>query len=200
MSTLRLFIAVPCRPSPGLQTVLAALAEHRDALKPVAADQLHVTLRFLGEQPEERVAALAEAVERAAAKVSAMSLTFSGLTTLPPGERRLPRTVCVGFEDARPLHALHDALNGQLAQLDPPLPPPNRPFRAHLTLARVKSPPRQKGRAASRVRDLVAGHAQTELGAFVGEAAHLIASRLTPAGPVHRTLHATALPSPHAER
>ncbi|MFA9479625.1 RNA 2',3'-cyclic phosphodiesterase [Phycisphaerales bacterium AB-hyl4] len=197
MATLRLFIAVPCTPSPGLRQVLAVLNEHRPALKPVSAEQLHVTLRFLGEQPESHVPAIARAMQQAVADaaVSKVTLPFHGLMALPPGGRRPPRTLCVGFKDAEPLQALSAALDHRLARLDPPIPAPGRPFRAHLTLARVKSPPRRGDDGATRVRDLLAQHASTNLGQLTVETVQLIASQLTPQGPVHRVLDAAPLPS-----
>lgn len=201
METLRLFIALPARPDPPLRALLAAWERHRPWLKPVAVGQLHVTLRFLGPCPADRVPALGRALEEAVrtADATALALPIAGLAGLPPGGRRPLRTLYADLADAAPVEALAAALDDALAALDPPVARRDRPFRAHLTLARAKGsatrrPSRDRPDPTPALRRLLAGHAQVDLGRFRADAVHLIVSRLTPAGPVHRTLHAIPLP------
>lgn len=189
MDALRLFIALPVRPDPPLRALLGAWAAHRAWLKPVAPEQLHVTLRFLGLCPAERVPALGQAIDRAvrAAGVPAVVLPFAGLAGLPPGGGRPLRVLYADLADAAPI-----------AALEPPVARRDRAFRAHLTLARVKGSAvrRRSGKMpdpAPAARRLLATHADADLGRFRADMVHLIASRLTPAGPVHRTLHAVPL-------
>ncbi|MEX1016767.1 MAG: 2'-5' RNA ligase family protein, partial [Phycisphaeraceae bacterium] len=108
MDALRLFIALPVRPDPPLRALLGAWAAHRAWLKPVAPEQLHVTLRFLGLCPAERVPALGQAIDRAvrAAGVPAVVLPFAGLAGLPPGGGRPLRVLYADLADAAPIAAL----------------------------------------------------------------------------------------------
>ena len=135
----RLFVAVPIA-----EAVRARIAEIVDTIRAsepagrgvrwVRLDGLHVTLRFLGPTAEERVAAVAEAVRRAAEDVSPFTLRIAGSGTFPPGGR--PRTLWLGIHDGHEdLADLAARLNSAL--VDAGWPEDARPFRAHLTLARA---------------------------------------------------------------
>lgn len=123
--TLRLFFALPCPPE-----LAEALCLWRDGLalggKPVAADNLHLTLAFLGQQPRARL----EELQLLAAGIEA-----------PPFDLQLDRLGghrgTLWLEPARLPEAL-SALAGELQQrlLAAGIPLDTRPFRAHLTLLR----------------------------------------------------------------
>jgi len=94
----------------------------------------HVTLRFLGPTPEERVPALAAAVRDATAGIAPFSLALGALGAFPDARR--PRVVFVGVEPAEPVAALAAAVErGVVAAGFAPEP---RPFHAHLTLGRIR--------------------------------------------------------------
>lgn len=125
---LRCFIALPL-PDPltrALEPVLTALPVGRV----VPAENLHLTLAFLGEQPDWQI----EAVHEALSQISfpRFSLRLSGLDTF--GEAK-PHVVWAGIEKAEPVKALQAKVLGalHLAGLDLP----RRRFRPHVTLARL---------------------------------------------------------------
>lgn len=108
-----------------------------DRLRPVAPDALHVTLCFLGGQPEEAVGAIGAAVEAAVGDggLPVPALALAAPRWLP---RRRPRVLAVELDDgAGALGALQgrvaDALvaGGWHA-------PERRPFLPHVTVARVR--------------------------------------------------------------
>ncbi len=100
----------------------------------VRLDGLHLTLRFLGPTPESRIGPTIEAVEAVAANAAgSIAIELAGSGTFPPGRR--PRTLWIGVS------AGLDGLTTLAAQTEAALvaagwPPDDRPFRAHLTLAR----------------------------------------------------------------
>ncbi len=100
----------------------------------VRLDGLHLTLRFLGPTPEALLAPTIAAVEAVAANAAGpIPIELSGSGTFPSGRR--PRTLWIGVS------AGVDALSALAAQTEAALvatgwPPDDRPFRAHLTLAR----------------------------------------------------------------
>ena len=68
--TLRLFIAVPLPDSVKAQICagpLSSVALNRPGIRPVPANNLHLTLRFLGDTAESELPAIREALESAAA-------------------------------------------------------------------------------------------------------------------------------------
>ena len=81
----RLFIAVHVPPTPPIEVVLRRLDRLGPTVRPVAAEQLHLTLRFLGQTPEDRAAPIAAALDRAvaAAGVGPFELHLKGLGRFP---------------------------------------------------------------------------------------------------------------------
>jgi 2'-5' RNA ligase len=135
----RLFVAVPLAEdargevSELVETIRAGEPPGR-GVRWVRLDGLHLTLRFLGPTDEGRVAALAGAIERAAAGAKPFMIRIAGADAFPPVGR--PRTlwldIAAGGEE---LAALASRLDDELAAAG--WDRERRPFRAHLTLARA---------------------------------------------------------------
>lgn len=103
-------------------------------------EQFHFTLKFLGETPEERIPEAIEAARETASATSPFSLTLAHVGALP--DARHPRTIFVGVgekvaEGLPVLRALAEYLSGALERRG--FPADTRPFRAHLTVARIGS-------------------------------------------------------------
>jgi 2'-5' RNA ligase len=105
-----------------------------DGLRPVRDESLHVTLVFLGHRPEEEIEAIGAAVVAAAAPVG--ELAIGEPVWLPP---RRPRVLAVDLED--PSGAC-SALQARVAEALVRVAghePEARPFRPHVTVARVRA-------------------------------------------------------------
>lgn len=97
----------------------------------VAPENLHVTLIFLGERPDQDVATISSILESGTAHIDPLALV--DLVTLPPGR---PRVAAVEVDDpARSLSALRSRLGQALAASDL-WRPERRRFRPHVTVAR----------------------------------------------------------------
>lgn len=137
---MRIFFAVV----PGSKT-LERLADVMDVLRRraksedirwVGPEQLHFTLKFLGEQPEERVSDAISAARKAAVLCSPFEIALGGLGGFPTVMR--PRVVWVGTASgAEPFIELAARLDRELSKVE--FAPESRPFVPHLTLARTKS-------------------------------------------------------------
>lgn len=98
---------------------------------------LHLTLKFLGGVPEEKVPSLTEALQRACAGVSPFTLTLEGIGAFP--RTTSPRVIWVGVHEGKePLAALAGGVEGECSRLG--FPAEERPFSAHLTIGRTRSP------------------------------------------------------------
>jgi len=128
---VRLFFAVALPSS--VRSALARLQTTDAAYRWVDAEQLHVTLAFLGEQPESRLAEL-ESIGQAAAGASDASTLHLG----QPGSfgpRSAPRVLWIGLAgDLSALLHLASALTERLR--DAGFPVEDRPLQPHITLAR----------------------------------------------------------------
>jgi 2'-5' RNA ligase len=147
----RLFVAVPVPPD-----ALEACRTLIDGVRAgpagrgarwVRTENLHLTLRFLGATPPERVPAIEAAVRAAAAGRAPFAVTLAAAGAFPSGGR--PRALWLGIEaGADDLSAIASALAPPLAALG--WPPEGRPFRSHLTVARTDAAPIAAGVAAAQ--------------------------------------------------
>jgi 2'-5' RNA ligase len=146
----RLFVALS--PDPATRERLAAAAAAlRVALGPAAGDlrfvapqALHLTLRFLGDVDEGRLAAVTGAVRAAAALVPPLLLEVRGAGAFPDARR--PRAVWLAVQgDLASLGRLAAGLDARLAGAG--FPPERLPLRPHLTVARARGRRRPAGLA-----------------------------------------------------
>ena len=137
----RLFIAVPV-PSDVEAAITDVVERVRSAATPaderdvrwVRLDSLHLTLRFLGPTPADRVEATAAATRSAATASPAFDVVLGRAGAFPNGRR--PRALWVDvLEGGDALAAVAGRVDGELR--DRGWSFDDRPFRAHLTLARA---------------------------------------------------------------
>jgi 2'-5' RNA ligase len=177
--TRRLFVAAwlpdaAAREAAGVLRRLRADAGVAD-VKWVSPENLHVTLRFLGDVEEDRVPAVRDCVERAAAGVLPFRLRLAGVGAFPP--RGAPRVLWIGIADgAKELARLASRTEKQLLDRGLIGAPETRPFRAHVTLGRPRGT-----RSPGRTADLL-GEVAFEGGAHRLEEVRLVESRLSPRG------------------
>lgn len=155
----RLFVAVPL-PDDAVEAIAAVVASVRAQPLPpgmhdvrwVRLDGLHLTIRFLGPTPDERIEPTAAAVRGLAAQTAPIDARLAGTGTFP--ERGRPRALWIGLRDGvDALTALTERADAALAAAGWPVD--GRPYRPHLTLAR------SDGLVAG---SLVAGRLATTLG------------------------------------
>jgi RNA 2',3'-cyclic 3'-phosphodiesterase len=168
----RLFIAVDFPDE--VRESLADMCYGVPAAKWVAKDQLHLTLRFIGDADDGLLADVSEILHDVNA--SGFSLTLKGVGYFPP--RRKPNVLWAGIEPSEPLAFLRDSIEKLLGELG--LPPEGRKFHPHVTLARL----RPEAPLAKITAFLSSNNLFKAQNVPVGEF-HLYSSVLMPAGPVH---------------
>ena len=136
---LRLFIAVSV-PAHLLESLSAATGELRRRLPPgrwAPPENQHVTLKFLGSSPADRLEEIAAGVGVVSSSHRAAMLRLAGLGTWP--SRRRARVLWAGLEDESGLlRSLAAGLDDALRPLG--FEPEERGFTPHLTLARWRVP------------------------------------------------------------
>jgi 2'-5' RNA ligase len=98
---------------------------------------MHLTMKFLGEIPEEQAARTSSVLDKVALRHRAFDLILAGTGAFPPG-RRDPRVLWVGTAPAPPLLALQEDIEAEMEKLG--CERENRRFHPHLTLGRVRFP------------------------------------------------------------
>lgn len=184
---VRVFIAVPLDPelrdaAAGLRRRLNATA---DLLRWVPPGNLHLTLKFLGEIAERRLAKVTEAVRDAARRSQPFTITLTGAGAFPSSRR--PQVVWVGVrEGSEALVALVRDLDAALQRLK--FPREKRPFRPHLTVARAKH--------AGPLPDLsgpLSGLEGLDVGMQAVDTVVVMESQLHPSGAIYRPIEAVGL-------
>jgi len=145
----------------------------------VAPEQLHCTLKFLGEVHAELLPPLTEALTPWLGDV-ACPIRLTGLGTFPSPQA--PRVLYIGVEDpTEGLRVLHQRIQEHLQPLGFPLE--ERPFKPHVTLARIRSV-----RHPDSFRHYLRTHRGELFAEFEGFRLVLVHSQLTPQGPLYSVL------------
>lgn len=126
----------------GVEALLRELGPRLRQARWVPPENVHLTLRFLGETSEEVVRGLVERLRPALDGVPPFAVTFAGLGVFP--DPRRPRVLWVGVPSPPP--ALFEAQSAiERAVREAGLSPERRPFEPHLTVARFRRPERRVG-------------------------------------------------------
>jgi 2'-5' RNA ligase len=136
---MRLFIAVnfPKEIKRTLGDFIRSLSQVPSDLKWVGDENLHLTIQFLGNVPEERVPAVSTALQNSVAGIAPFKLTLEGVGAFPSIMR--PRVLWVGISgETAPFIMLHRQVEREMTLLG--FEPEKRRFSPHLTLARARSP------------------------------------------------------------
>lgn len=99
-----------------------------------SAEQLHVTLKFLGELDEARLPRVCDIVRAAAARTAPFDIEIGGLGCFPP---RAPRVLWVGVTDRGECNRWVQGVAGPFAELG--FAPETRAFTPHITLGRSRN-------------------------------------------------------------
>jgi 2'-5' RNA ligase len=170
--TERLFVAITLPET--VRASVANLAEPLHGVSWVRPEQLHVTVRFLGDVATERIAGMCERL--AAISVEPFLLPVETVGAFPP--KRPPRVIWVGTGAGHPrLFQLRQRLDDALvaAGIDFDV----RRFQPHITVARCSE------NAASAVAQWLHRHGEFATSPFRVESFDLYSSVLQPNGAVH---------------
>jgi 2'-5' RNA ligase len=178
---MRLFVALVLPVSHREALAFACEEGKRGGVRWVAARNVHLTLKFLGEVEEDKAEALKTALGAVAAASPPVTLSLAGRGCFP--NARAPRVVWLGVgAGAAEVTALAEAVDEATSALG--FEREKRRFKPHLTIGRLKKP-----KAGARV---VAGKLEALRGfatpPAVAPALTLVKSTLTPAGSIYDEL------------
>ena len=184
---MRLFFAIEL--ADDVQEVLdaatASLRAEAPELAWVDREKRHLTLKFLGDVAEGSLPGLVDAADRAAAAHGPLEMSVREVGAFPNFRRA--RVVWIGVEQERRLELLHHDL--EIACESAGFEVEGRPFRPHITLARVRSPlPVERLRAFAKVARSVRVRVTVPV-----EGITLFESTLAPSGARHRRVHSATL-------
>jgi RNA 2',3'-cyclic 3'-phosphodiesterase len=194
---MRIFIALDL--DNGIRERIARFTDGVSGFAPdarwVRPESLHVTLKFIGEQSEEAVEGIKQALS--GVKAGAIEIRFRRYGFFPGA--KAPRVFWVGIEAGEELASLAGIINERMASLG--IPKEEHAFSPHLTLARGKgrsgSPKWSKGdgpnRGFKKLQEKLEAMLLPEFGTMTARTFFLYQSQLSPRGSIYTKLAEFAL-------
>jgi RNA 2',3'-cyclic 3'-phosphodiesterase len=168
----RLFVAIDLPES--TRQFLVNLDPHVRGARWVDPQQMHLTLGFFGDIPEEVDFALREKLN--AIEFGFFFLPITGAGTFPA--KGPPKIIWIGVGRGHPhLFQVHKRV--QEAALASGIEPELRPWHPHITIARCRDV------APQSIRKFLQTNVELDAGMIRVDAFHLYSSKLTPGGPIH---------------
>jgi RNA 2',3'-cyclic 3'-phosphodiesterase len=176
---MRLFTGISVAPD-----VLANLSKLLNTLRSTAdvkwspAENLHLTMKFIGEWPEERLNEMIEALRRASAGPP-IEISINGLGWFP--NPHSPRVLVAAVHAPESLRKLAHFIDETTHGLGVPME--TRPYSPHLTLAKIKNPGR-----LFPLKQAIASLPTVDFGSFTARDFHLYLSKMSSSGSVYTRL------------
>jgi 2'-5' RNA ligase len=175
---MRLFTGVSI-PPPLLETLTGVLAKLRSVapLRWSPAENLHITLKFIGNWPEVRLGEITAALA-SVPQPGSFKIDLSGFGYFPNPHR--PRNFFAAVHAGPELASLATAIDEALYKIG--CPPENRPYTPHLTLARMKD------EDIRSLREHIAAMSNFQFGSFEAKQFHLYSSSQSGGGSMYSVL------------
>lgn len=162
-----------------IQKVIDDLRPQSRAVRWVPAENLHLTLKFLGEVEEGMVDEIRRLLAAVCGKYGSFGITFRGTGVFPnPGR---PRVIWIGMDKDGSLGDLAREVDEAMAALG--FERERRAFTPHLTIGRVKD-----GASVQPAMKALHTFRETLFGSIMVKEIHLMRSTLKPSGAVYTEL------------
>ena len=149
----RAFVAVDVGGMSRILELDEGLKRAHGDLKIIDADNIHMTIKFLGNVDEDSGAKVLKAMKAAVKKIGPFDMVVRGVGVFPSEDDM--KIIWVGVDDPEPLAAIFKNVEKGLKKLG--FEPDSRAFTPHVTIARVRS---SKNRL--RVKEVVDAHKDEE--------------------------------------
>lgn len=182
---MRIFIAIPLPKNIHqqlIQTTAGLRSKTTNDIRWTPSRNLHLTLRFLGESNPERLLKLQEKLQQLH-DLTAPDLSFTNYGVFPSW--KAPTTIWLGLEKNSDLEHLQCRVETIARECD--YQPEKKPFRPHLTLARVKRNPSSS--TVEQTKHLFKDAPPPKISAFQARHVVLFQSILSPKGAQYKALH-----------
>ena len=179
MSKFRGFIAIDIPSNKKLLEMENEIKNTGADLKLVETENIHVTLKFLGDTDEEKIDEIEEIIKNSVKDINAFSIKLKGSGVFP--NKNYMKVIWIGLENAEPIGEIAKKIDKQLENLG--FEPEKRGFSAHLTIARVRS-----SRNKEKLIQIIEKYQDVEFVKIEVASVKLKKSVLTPKGPIYTTL------------
>lgn len=184
METFRGFIAVEVPVTDQIKKFQHDINQTEANVKLVEPENIHITLKFLGDTPVNQVDAIESIMHDAVSTVKKHKITLESTGVFP--NENFIKVIWIGIHGTEWLSKMADALNQKCTKIG--VKKDKRGFSAHLTIGRMKS-----ARGKEQIVDLLRTYEDTLFAEIPVDSIHLKKSTLTPDGPIYETLLTVSL-------
>lgn len=178
MTTFRGFIAIDIPFTTQLKSLFDALRRTSAQIKLVEPENIHITLKFLGDIEEDALDTIEQIMQESVQTTQPFTMTLKG-TGVFPNENYI-KVLWVGIKHAEPLIPIVKSLNERIGIIG--VVKDTKPFSVHLTIGRMKS-----SRGKEEILEILNGFSSTHFAQISVESIKLKQSILTPNGPIYST-------------
>ena len=169
---MRTFISIDIPLTDTIGEVLNEM-KRADNVRPVPKEQIHLTLKFLGDQDERKVEKLCSSLKETLNGTEPFDIVVEGAGAFP--DMRHPKVVWLGVKDPESLIGLAEKVDSAVKEMK--LKSDDKKFSPHITIGRVN------GRA--ELDDFFSRHKGIEFCSFCCDHVDVMKSVLTPKGAIH---------------
>ena len=179
MSKFRGFIAIDIDFLPKLIEFEKEIKETGANLKLVKPENVHVTLKFLGDTEEDLVSEIERIIRNAVEDVNPFSIQLKGTGVFP--NQNYIKVIWVGIEHGDQIGTIAQNIDSQISKLG--FKKEKRGFSPHLTIARVKT-----AKNKEKLLHIIEKYRDVEFADIRVDSIKLKKSDLTQKGPIYTTL------------
>jgi len=179
MPNFRGFIAIDIEACPKLVEFEREIKKTGADVKLVEPDNVHITLKFLGDTEETLLDEIEKIMNNAVKEISPFNIQLKGTGVFP--NQNYIKVVWMGIEHGDPIATIAHEIDGQLSKLG--FEKEKREFSPHLTIARVKT-----SRNKDKLLQIIEKYRDIEFTDMKVDSIKLKKSDLTPKGPIYTTL------------
>jgi 2'-5' RNA ligase len=179
MTIFRGFIAVEIPATPSIIEFENAIAKTSADVKLVEPENIHLTLKFLGDTNEDKIDAISHVIEESVENIKPFMLTLKGTGVFP--NEKYVKVIWVGIVDGDNLSRIAQSIDEKLIPLG--FNKEQRGYSAHLTIGRVRT-----AKNKDQLLTVIQKYKEKE---FLQQEIHAVTlkkSDLTPKGPIYTTL------------
>ena len=179
MSQFRGFIAVDIDVFSKLLEFEKEIKETGANVKLVEPENVHITLKFLGDTDESRIDEIDKIMKDAVKEIDPFNIQLEGAGVFP--NQNYIKVIWIGIKQGEPIELIERKIDEQLSKIG--FKKEKRGFSPHLTIARVKSAKGKDG-----ILHVIEKYRDVQFVDIRVDSIKLKKSDLTPKGPIYTTL------------
>jgi len=179
MSQLRAFISIDIPFAETLKKLHKEIIKTQADVKLVEPDNVHITLKFLGEIHDNLIEDINKIIESSVEQIKPFTITLFGTGAFP--NKDYMKVLWIGIKNTEQIQTLAQNIDEQLTKLG--FKKETRGFSAHLTIGRVRS-----ARQKEKLQQIIQNNEHTEFIEIKVDSIKLKQSTLTPQGPIYTTI------------